>query len=205
MSCTEVAISVWHYRTFVAGGNAICTTPGQEDVDMPSKTDELISQGLGKAKAMKGALKGLGGVFRTLMEQHGKASGLLHRIKSADDVEKRVELWETVRAQLLAHERAEMEVIYRELHYDPRTREMAEHHDQEAGQLEQLISQMDMNAVGGAQWDGLFDQLVNTVEHHVSEEEGEIFPKAQDVLGKERTKALDATFENAFDAQLRMA
>jgi hemerythrin superfamily protein len=172
---------------------------------MPSKTDELISQGMGKAKVMKGAIKGLGGVFRTLMEQHGKASGLLHRIKAADDVEKRTELWDTVRAQLLAHERSEMEVIYRELHYDPRTREMAEHHDQEAGELERLIRQLDASSIGDSQWMTLFDQLVDTVQHHVSEEEGEIFPRAQDVLGKERVKALDATFEDAFDAQLRMA
>ena len=77
---------------------------------------------MGKAKAMKGALKGLGGVFRTLMEQHGKASGLLHRIKSADDVEKRPTFGRPYVPQLLAHERTEMEVIYRELHYDPRTR-----------------------------------------------------------------------------------
>lgn len=172
---------------------------------MPSKTDELISQGMGAAKAMKGALKGLGGVFRTLMEQHGKALGLLHRVKSTDDVEKRAELWETVRAQLLAHERTEIEVIYRELHYDPRTRDMAEHHDLEASELEQLIRQLDSTSMADSRWEALFDGLVVTVEHHVSEEEGEIFPKAQDVFGKERTKALDATFENAFDAQLRMA
>ena len=172
---------------------------------MPSKTDELISEGLGKAKAMKGALKGLGGVFRTLMEQHGKAAGLLHRIKSSDDIQNRAELWETVRPQLLAHERSEMEVIYRELHYDPRTRALAEHHDQEAGELEALIRQLDALPVGDVEWSETFDMLVDRVEHHVSEEEGEIFPKAQDVFGKERTKALDATFENAFDAQLRMA
>ncbi len=172
---------------------------------MPSKTDELISQGMGKAKVMKGALKGLSGVFRTLMEQHGKASGLLHRIKSSDEIEKRAELWATVRAQLLAHERSEMEVIYRELHYDPRTRVIAEHHDQEAGEMEALIRQLDSLPVGDVQWAETFDMLVDRVQHHVSEEEGEIFPKAQDVLGKDRVKALDDTFQDAFEAQLRMA
>ncbi|MBV8759889.1 MAG: hemerythrin domain-containing protein [Deltaproteobacteria bacterium] len=154
---------------------------------------------------MKGAIKGLGGVFRTLMEQHGQASGLLHRIKSSDDVAKRAELWETVRAQLLAHERSEMEVIYRELHYDPRTRAIAEHHDQEAGELEALIRELDALPVGDVQWAETFDTLVERVQHHVSEEEGEIFPKAQDVLGKDRVKSLDATLHDAFDAQLRMA
>ena len=143
---------------------------------MASRTDQLLSQGMGKAKAMKAALKGLSGVFRTLSEQHGQASALLRRLKGNSD--RRADLWPTVRTELLAHERAEMEVVYRELHYDPRTRLMAEHHDEEA---------------------------VQTVQHHVAEEEGEIFPKAQDVIGRDRTLAMDITYEDAFAAQKRMA
>jgi hemerythrin superfamily protein len=170
---------------------------------MPSRTDQLISQGMGKAKVVKAALKGLHGILRSLVEQHGQASGLLMRLKGNAD--KRAELWPVVRTELLAHERSEMEVLYRELQYDPRTRDMAEHHDQEAGELESLIRQIDAISYSDASWEMLFEQLVDTVQHHVSEEEGEIFPKAQEVLGSERVEAMDATFEDAHEAQKRMA
>jgi len=170
---------------------------------MASRTDEILSKGMGKAKAVKAALKGLSGVFRTLTEQHGQASALLHRLKGNPD--RRVELWPTVRTELLAHERAEMEVVYRELHYDPRTRQMAEHHDQEAGELESIIRRLDMLPMNDPTWETVFDELVRTVQHHVSEEEGDIFPKAQDVIGRDRTQAMDVTYEDAFTAQKRMA
>jgi hemerythrin superfamily protein len=169
---------------------------------MPSRTDQLISQGMGKAKVMKAALKGLHGIFRSLVEQHGQASGLLHRLKGNPD--KRAELWPLVRSELLAHERSEMEVLYRELHYDPRTRQMAEHHDQEAGEMETLIRQIDAIPYADSAWESVFDELVDAVQHHVSEEEGEIFPKAQDVLGRDRVEAMDLTFEDAHAAQKRM-
>jgi len=170
---------------------------------MASRTDQLLSQGMGKAKAMKAALKGLSGVFRTLSEQHGQASALLRRLKGNSD--RRADLWPTVRTELLAHERAEMEVVYRELHYDPRTRLMAEHHDEEAGELEVLIRRIDMLPMNDPTWETVFDELVQTVQHHVAEEEGEIFPKAQDVIGRDRTLAMDITYEDAFAAQKRMA
>ena len=170
---------------------------------MASRTDEMLSKGMGKAKAVKAALKGLSGVFRTLTEQHGQASALLHRLKGNAD--RRAELWPEVRATLLAHERAEMEVVYRELHYDPRTRLMAEHHDEEAGELEALIRRIDMLPMNDPTWETVFDELVQTVQHHVAEEEGEIFPKAQDVIGRDRTLAMDITYEDAFAAQKRMA
>ena len=170
---------------------------------MASRTDEMISKGMGKAKAMKAALKGLSGVFRTLTEQHGQASALLHRLKGTPD--RRAELWPTVRTELLAHERAEMEVVFRELHYDPRTRLVAEHHDEEAGELEALVRRLDMLPLNDPTWETVFEELVQTVLHHVSEEEGEIFPKAQDVIGRDRTLAMDITYEDAFAAQKRMA
>jgi hypothetical protein len=204
MSRAQVSLGVRHYGMFVGGGNAVCTSWRQEDTHMPSRTDELISRGMAKAKVMKGALTGLGGVFRTLMEQHGKVSGLLHRIKSAE-VEKRGELWNTVRPLLLAHERAESEVIYRELHYDPRTRALAERHDQEASELEQLTRELDSLPVTDPQWKPVFERLFERIEHHVFEEEGDTFRRAQDVFGKQRAKALDATLQDAFAAQLGMA
>ena len=46
-------------------------------------------------------------------------------------------------------------------------------------------------------WGNLFARLAETVVHHAMEEENEIFPLAQRVIGKDRAKELDAKFQNA--------
>src|SRR5690348_139652 len=73
-----------------APGNEACTGPSQEN-PMATRTDELLSKGMGKAKAVKARLSGLVGLFGKLAEQHGQVSAMLKRVQS--NVSKRAELW----------------------------------------------------------------------------------------------------------------
>ena len=156
---------------------------------MPNRMDSMISKGAGMMKGVKARLDGLHGVFRTLAEQHGEVSAMLKRLQ--DKPEKKNELWPEIRRELLSHERAEMREIYPVLRQHAQTRALAEHHDQEAADLERLIERLDMQV---GDWNMLFDQLVDAVIHHANEEENEIFPKAQDAIGDRATKDLDARF-----------
>lgn len=164
---------------------------------MANRTDELLSKGMAKAKAVKARLSGLIGVFNKLAEQHGEVSAMLMRVKGNEN--KRSELWPLIRKNLLAHERAELRTVYPELAQHDMTRPMAEHHDREAGELEELIRRLDAENMKTEQWGRLFDELVQTVQHHVDEEEKSIFPKAQEVLGDARVKELEPTFVTAFE------
>ena len=156
---------------------------------MPNRMDSMISKGAGMMKGVKARLDGLHGVFRTLAEQHGEVSAMLKRLQ--DKPEKKNELWPEIRRELLSHERAEMREIYPVLRQHAQTRALAEHHDQEAADLERLIEHLDMQV---GDWNMLFDQLVDAVIHHANEEENEIFPKAQDAIGDRAAKDLDARF-----------
>jgi len=99
---------------------------------MPNRMEEMASKAMGKAKEGKAAASGLTGVFRTLAKQHGEVSALLKRAKSSDDPEKRAELWQEIRVELLSHERGEMREVYPVLRKYPEIRPLAEHHDREA-------------------------------------------------------------------------
>jgi hemerythrin superfamily protein len=71
---------------------------------------------------------------------------------------------------------------------------LADQHDTEAKELEQLIHRLDVLEISSDAWGRLFEQLANTVMAHATEEETEVFPLAQSVLGEARARHLDAKF-----------
>ncbi|MGA7616709.1 MAG: hemerythrin domain-containing protein [Thermoanaerobaculia bacterium] len=159
-----------------------------------NRIDEMASNAMGKAKEMKDAATGLKGVFRTLAEQHGEVSALLKRARSTDDAEKRAELWRKIRVELLSHERGEMREVYPVLREHAETRSLADHHDREAKELESMISRLDAMSTGSDEWEDLFSEIADTVQHHAREEENEFFPKAQETIGKAEAERLEARF-----------
>lgn len=156
---------------------------------MPNRMDSMMSKGAGKVKGVKARLEGLVGVFNTLCEQHAEVKVLLKRLQAAPD--RRGELWPEIRRDLLAHERGEAREVYPALRDHAETRALAEHHDEEAAELEDLIMDIDE---GQRDWQALFDELVTTVIRHAIEEEKEIFPKAQKAIGEDMARQLDARF-----------
>jgi hemerythrin superfamily protein len=159
---------------------------------MAQNIDNIIAKGTGAAKSVKARVSGLVGVFQTLAKQHGEVSALLARVKSDDG--KRAELWPKIRKELLSHEKAEMREVYPALREHGETSALADHHDQEADELEKLIKKIDGLGMSAADWQGPFDELVSMVLAHAEEEEKEIFPVAQEALGDDEVKALDDRF-----------
>jgi hemerythrin superfamily protein len=137
-------------------------------------------------------MEGLVGIFRTLAEQHGEVAALLKRVRG--NSEKRAELWPTIRTELVSHERAEVRELYPVLRQHAETSQLAEHHDQEARELEMLISTLDATAIESVAWGQIFDRLADTIIHHANEEEEKIFPAAQKAIGEARAKELEASF-----------
>ena len=157
-----------------------------------NRMDSVLSTGMGKMKAVKARLKGLVGVFKTLSEQHGEVSMLLERAKASD--EKFTELWPVIKKELISHETAEVRELYPYLRIYPETRALADHHDAEARQLEWLIRTIDELPIGSPERRDRYAELVEMVVHHASEEESEIFAKAQDCMGKDLARQVDARF-----------
>jgi hypothetical protein len=159
---------------------------------MPNPMDQVISKGAGLTNQIKARLDGLVGVFNTLAQQHGEAGALLKRAKG--DVDKRVELWPTIRASLRAHEQGELREVYPVLGNYPELQPLVKLHDTEASQLSQTIDQMDALDPRSAQFETLLNKLIGLIEAHVEEEENQIFPTSQTVIGEDRAKELEPRF-----------
>jgi hemerythrin-like domain-containing protein len=55
------------------------------------------------------------------------------------------------------------------------------------------------------EWTAKFTVLKENVEHHVEEEEGDMFPKARKVLSDKQAEALGTRMEEAKKQQLKAA
>ena len=164
---------------------------------MPNSVEDAASSLMGAAKDIKATFKGLTGVFKHLMEEHGKVAALLMRLKMSSDVKLREELYPSLRYELLAHENGEVLAVYPVLARFAETTAMAAEHYREAEELKAAIAAVDALEFSDANWAPTFDRLVQLVEAHVKEEEAEFFPKAQKVLGEDEAKALLPRFEAA--------
>jgi hemerythrin superfamily protein len=164
---------------------------------MPNSVENAASTLMGAAKDVKATLKGLSGVFKHLMEEHGKVDALLKRLKMSSDPSLRAELYPTIRRELLAHEKGEVVAVYPALARFSETTEIVTKHQREADQLQAAIAALDALPFSDVGWKPAFERLVTLVEDHVKEEEGEFFPKAQEVLGDDEAKALLPRFEAA--------
>jgi hypothetical protein len=154
--------------------------------------DAMISKTKGVMRGVKARLDGFVGVFRTLVEDHAEVTSLIERVQR--DPDKRKPLWPTIRAALLAHERAESRELYYVLRGYEATRSYVDHHEAEAKKLDEMIDRLEETPVDNEAWGPLFDELAGAIAHHIHEEESEIFPVALVALGGQRSKELDEAF-----------
>lgn len=164
---------------------------------MPNTMETAASKTMGAMKDVKATFKGLTGVFKHLMEEHGKVGALLKRVHGSSDEHVRAELYPTIRKELLAHEKGEVTAVYPVIARYPATKAMAAEHSTEAHELQAAIAAVDALAFSDPGWSDAFDHLVELVEAHVETEESDFFPKAQDAMGEDEAKALLPRFEAA--------
>lgn len=169
---------------------------------MPGNLEQVAAKLFGKAKVAKGAIEGLHGVFTTLMEEHGQVTALLLRVRGSTDAGVRRELWPQIRAELLSHERAELEVVYAAFRAHPEIAQITDTHDQDAGRLDAAITQLHEMTFEDPLWNQRFEQLVKLVQQHVHEEEVEYFREGNRVFG-EQSAQLDEQFKLRKEAVLQ--
>lgn len=134
-------------------------------------------------------------IYNVLKRDHDKHRDLLEKIsQTTGDSKERKELWTEFFYDVSAHAAAEEETFYGPMikteKGQPRARHsVSEHH--EADELMQELNEMDMSSPG---WLNRFKTLRHDYEHHIDEEEEEIFPCAKEAIGADS----DSTLGDAF-------
>jgi hemerythrin superfamily protein len=164
---------------------------------MPNHLQKMASDLGAAAKDVKAAVRGLSGVFRHLMEEHGKVMVLIRRVLATSDDGVRAKLYPQIRSELLTHENGELNAVYSVLAEYDETRDIAAAHTIESSDMQAALLELDAISIGEAKWAPTFERLARLVAEHVRAEESRYFPLAQKVIGEERAEQLIAAYEAA--------
>lgn len=141
-------------------------------------------------------------IYTSIKADHDKTRGLMDEIAgtSAGQADRRAELFDRFKRNLWAHNKVEEAVFYAELLSTRETRDdtmeaMSEHHSANA-----LIEDLDLMEKGDAAWLPKFTHLKELLEHHMQEEEKDLFAEARDVLDRDRAEKLGDAFEDRKEA-----
>jgi iron-sulfur cluster repair protein YtfE (RIC family) len=146
-------------------------------------------------------------VFALLKTDHERVAGMLEQIEGTTEraVKGRDELFTRLKAELDLHAQVEEEIFYPALEDAEETRDITLEAFEEHRLVKQLLSELEAEPKDTEEWTAKFTVLKENVEHHVEEEEGEMFKQARQVLSKEELDALGEQVQQAKQQNKRAA
>jgi len=119
-----------------------------------------------------------------LMDDHRAMKKLLNRGEETTEraVKTRHELLDRVTTELRAHEKIEEDILYPALKEHPKAKDIVLEGYQEHHVADLLIRELHETDVTDERWGAKFKVLKEGIEHHIEEEEGDMFKKARDIF-----------------------
>jgi hemerythrin-like domain-containing protein len=121
--------------------------------------------------------------IQLLKSEHETAKRTFGQIREASPAQ-RGQLWAKLEPELKLHEQIEEAALYGPVAQDVGSRdqtlkEWQEHHHEEVTEAEALIKEIGGLIPAVDEWIEKVEELQETLEHHIEEEEGDIWPRIQ--------------------------
>jgi hypothetical protein len=142
--------------------------------------------------------------FELLKKDHAKVATLFQQIESASE-DAKLGIFRQLKEELDVHAHIEEAIFYPALEGAKETHEITLEAYEEHRVVKDLLSQLDAATSADEEWEARLTVLKENVEHHVEEEEGELFDKANDVLTGDQADDLGARMQAEKNRQLRYA
>jgi hemerythrin superfamily protein len=136
-----------------------------------------------------------------LTTQHDEVKDLFKQIEESDDSDEKASLVAELADNLAAHSTIEEKLFYPAA-YASATSDLLEEAVEEHLSMKRLLADLATMSPGDEQFDAKVKVLKEQVEHHVEEEEGQLFPKAKKEIGAERLDALGDQMEDLFEQEM---
>ena len=131
-------------------------------------------------------------VLTLLKEDHADVKDLFKRIEHAKGSRAR-EIWDEISTKLTLHEELEETHFYPKLKEEEGARDIVLESYQEHHVLDLLIDEINTLAPDDEAWEPKVKVLQENVEHHIEEEEGELFPKVRKIWNTNRRTEIGET------------
>jgi hypothetical protein len=119
-----------------------------------------------------------------LKADHDKVKRLLADLETTTErgVKTRSELFATIKGELTLHEIVEEEIFYPELKAHPKAKDIVLEGYEEHHVVDVLMGELEALDVSDETWGAKALVMKENVEHHIEEEEGEMFRQARSVF-----------------------
>ncbi|MCA1571589.1 MAG: hemerythrin domain-containing protein [Chloroflexi bacterium] len=104
----------------------------------------------------------------------------------------RTELFASLKDEMMIHERIEEEIFYPALKSHPKAKELVLEGYEEHHVVDEIMGELEATDVADEVWAAKFKVMKENIEHHIEEEEGEIFKQARSVFDGEELEQLGA-------------
>lgn len=132
-----------------------------------------------------------------LKKQHRQVEKLFKQCEKTEDPRQRRQIMQQIAAELKLHTKLEEELFYpavREVRTS-KAGEMVDEAYEEHHVVDLVLAELPEVDPEAERFEAKMTVLSELIEHHVEEEEGEMFPMAEKKLGAERMKALGERME----------
>ena len=132
--------------------------------------------------------------FELLMDDHQKVSGIFEKLEPTTEnaAKTREELFTRLKQELDIHAHVEETIFYPALKQALEEKEIVAHAYDEHQEVKDLLRQLSATPVDSEEWTAMLLELKDSVEHHVDEEETNMFVQARQVLTDEQVNDLGA-------------
>jgi len=142
-----------------------------------------------------------------LKDDHDKVKRLLNELEATTErgVKTRAELFATLKGELTVHEVIEEEIFYPALKGHPRAKDIVLEGYEEHHVVDLLMGELEDLDVADENWGAKAMVMKENIEHHIEEEEGEMFPKARQVFDRQELEDVGTRMaERKESAQMEM-
>ncbi|MEX0755996.1 MAG: hemerythrin domain-containing protein [Actinomycetota bacterium] len=122
--------------------------------------------------------------IQLLKDDHDALKELLEKADSTTErgVKTRDELLTRIKNDLAVHEAIEEEIFYPALKEHAKTKEITLEAYEEHHVVDEIMGEIEQTPFDDERWGAKFTVMKENIEHHIEEEEGEMFKQARQVL-----------------------
>ena len=132
-----------------------------------------------------------------LKQDHQTVKQLFQEATHASDQNKRKDLFDKIDTELEIHAHIEETVFYPALEQHEELKDMVAEALEEHQDVKTLLEEIEELGAGSHDFGGKLQELMESVEHHVAEEEGKMFPKVREVFDETELEQLGKQLNSA--------
>lgn len=130
-----------------------------------------------------------------LKEDHDKVGKLFKQAEATEDESKKHQLFEQIKLELLTHTHIEETIFYPTIMVNEEIKDIVLEGLEEHKQAKTLLREIPRLADGSEKFEAKFKVLMEDIEHHVEEEESDMFKKVRAAFNSAQLEEMGAQME----------